>query len=312
MNRVLLCSVNILCGFLLLTGCGDKDAKPEQNLTAAVSTEAAGQKVNTGSVDKTPWSGDAQGYIASGDPATDNVAFLVIAGRINAALHGYRDAGQKLESLARNNKATAETSDLAKSITTDSVNDELQASYQLIEPVLIKNKSKTFKDELADLAKPETIANLLDTAFEKDKERSAVNKTVEIILSRVQSSINAVNPSIHDVMLATSALLRDAGEAMQKGLSAKGDIIDQKQYEKGMSLIYSMRSISPEYQMHYCDKSRDTNREFKDKVRKLGDDLTSYTGKSSDANAGDVYAYAKEVEEIANALPEKDEDVCKQ
>ena len=113
-------------------------------------------------------------------------------------------------------------------------------------------------------------------------------------------------------MLATSALLRNAGDAMQKGLSAKGDIIDKLQYEKGMSLIYSMRLISPENQVHYCDKSRDTNRDFKDKVRKLGDDLTSYPGKSSEANAGDVYAYAKEVEDNANTVPEKDEDICKQ
>ena len=189
MNRVLMCSANILCGLLLLTGCGgDKgtaaDSKPEQKATAAVSPQAAVQKAETGSADKTPWSGDAQGYIASGDPATDDVAFLVIAGQINAALHGYRDAGQRLNDLARNNKATPEERDLAKAIATSSVDNELQTSYQLIEPVLIKNKSKTFKDELADLAKPETIANLLGTAFEKDKERSAVNKTVEIILSR--------------------------------------------------------------------------------------------------------------------------------
>ena len=313
MNRILMCSANILCGFLLLTGCGgDKDmaadTKPEQKVT----TQAAVKKVETGSVDKTPWSGDAQGYIASGDPATDDITFLVLAGQINAAIHGYRDAGQRLNDLARNNSATPEERDLAKAIAMSSVDNELQANYQLIEPVLIENKSNTFKDELADLAKDETISNLLDTAFEKDKERSAIKKTVGIILSRLQNSINAVNPSIHDVMLATSALLRDAGEAMQKGLSAKGDIIDRQQYEKGMSLIYSMRLISPENQVHYCDKSRDTNRDFIGKVRKLGEDLTSYTGKSSEANAADVYAYAKEVEDMANTLPEKDEDICKQ
>ena len=313
MSRYLFCSANILCGLLLITGCGgDNDSPTEQKPTVSISSYAATEKIDTGSVDKTPWSGDAQGYVSSADPATDNVAFLVIAGRIQSALKAYREAGQRLTSLAQNNSATPELRELEKAIATDSVNAEIQSSYELIEPVLIKNKSKTFKDELTDLAKPETIANLLDTAFEKDKERSTVQKTVKVILSRLQTSINAVNPSIHEVMLATSALLRDAGEAMQKGLSAKGNIIDRQQYDKGMSLIYSMHSISPEYQVHYCDKSRDTNRDFKDKVRKLGDDLTSYTGKSSTANAGDVYAYAKEVEDIANSLPEKDKDICKQ
>ena len=65
MNRVLMCSANILCGLLLLTGCGgDKDAvadaKSEQNATAAVSPQAAVQKADVANLDKTPWSGDAQ------------------------------------------------------------------------------------------------------------------------------------------------------------------------------------------------------------------------------------------------------------
>ncbi len=77
MSRVLICSANILCGLLLLSGCGgdkdtETDTKTEQKVTAAVSTETAVQKVDAGSVDKTPWSGDAQGYISAGDPATDD------------------------------------------------------------------------------------------------------------------------------------------------------------------------------------------------------------------------------------------------
>lgn len=65
---------------MLITGCGgDKDvatdAKVEQKATAVVSPQAAVQKAETGSVDKTPWSGDAQGYIASGASQNLNMSY---------------------------------------------------------------------------------------------------------------------------------------------------------------------------------------------------------------------------------------------
>ena len=253
MNRYLFSSANILCGLLLITGCGDNNAGSTEQTTTSSGPGAvsASKKVASAKVDITSWSGEALGYVSRGNPATDNVAFLVHAGRIQSALNSYRDAGQRLTSLAQNNSATPEERELAKAIATASVGADLQESYKLIEPVLIKNKSKPYKEELANLAKAETISDLLDTAYEKDKQRGAVQKSVKLILSRLQTSINDVNPSIREVMLSASALIREAGDAMQKGLSATGNVIDRTQYEKGLALLIATRFTKPEYQVHY-------------------------------------------------------------
>lgn len=297
----------IICAVLLLQACGANDDKKEQQTSPETSiNEATSKQQQKENIDKTPWSGEAQGHISNGDPATGNTAFLVHAGRINAALNRYSNAG-----FMHSNAVDDEEKNLAKAIATHSVNAETQSSYQLIEPVLKNNKAKAFKDELADLAKEETLSKLLDMSAENKDARKAVDKTVRMLLSRLQTSINTLKPSIHEVMLAASAILREAGDAMQKGLSAKGSILDRQEYEIGSSLIYSTSSIHPENRITYCEKSSNAIRDNRNKLDNLLDDITVYRGKNSKANAGDVYALAKEVEEMANSLPKNDEEICK-
>ena len=103
----------ILCSSITLHACGGNEDKQVQQTTSGISTNTAESKqVKSDNTDKTPWSGQAQGYVSTGDPATDNVAFLVHAGQISAALNSYRDAGQRLMSLAQNNSATPEAREL--------------------------------------------------------------------------------------------------------------------------------------------------------------------------------------------------------
>ncbi len=298
----------ILSCSLFLYACGsDDDISEQQNTANSKSSTVPSKPTKAINVDKTPWKGEAQGHVSKGDPATDKVAYLVHVGRIQSALSSYRTAGQ---TVSRN--STPEEKELWKSVAVASVGPDIQSDYISIEPVLIKYKIPNFKQELMDLAKPETISSLLETDYKKREAQNAVQKTVSMLVSRLQTSIYNVNPSTQEVMLATSALIRTSGEAMQKGLSAKGDIMNRQEFQKGLSLIESVNYIRPKNKIHYCDKSRNINREYRDNVGELVDKLILYSGKGSETNAGDVYALAKEIETTASSLPLKDEEICKQ
>lgn len=241
------------------------------------------------------WVGEPKGYVTQGDPATDEVAFLVQLGRVQAAI-GRANSYDKEPGMA--NPFTA----------------SVLAGYATIDSVVSGKSSRSLSLQplLSEIASPETFAIIMDSNRSARTAQNAVSVKMRALILRVDGIVTERFPSVRASALAMSALHREAGELLMTGLSNDGQILDVSKYRDALKLMEAslrlrVNKVSP------CDRSRDAIKQLKSRGP-LGDLLdrlivTSAPGKVR-GNAGDVFESAETLAQLGASLPNDDSKIC--
>ena len=277
---------------LSLFGCSvesESDASANDN-TAASSVQnvsiAKGSKM---------WVGEPKGHVTHGDPTTDDVAFLVQLGRVQAAI-GRANYHDKEKGMS--NPFTA----------------QVLSAYAKIDP-FVTGKSKrslSLQPLLSEMASPETFAVVMDSSRSAHTARNAISVKMSALISRVDGIVTERFPSVRASALAMSTLHREAGELLMTGLSDDGQVLDISKYRDALQLMEASHRLRVN-KLAVCKRSQETIEQIKSRGP-LGDlidrlIIASASGKRG-ANAGDVFEAAETLAQLGASLPEDDKQIC--
>ncbi len=318
--------LGVLFTLLFVTACNDdknkpgsvsKSTKTQSLLSIPTSTDSDSsdttEKTNSPDEVKT-WYGQDLGFVRTENPVNNKIEALIALGKINAATISYRNSSTFLSNQANDSDVK-----LWRAHAAASINKEILNTYDSLELVFKINNIKPFKDSLEKLAKPETIE--IYTSFDggrgnnsNDKgirhRKNEITEETRSITASVLNVISVLAPSRKEYMLAGSVLLHESGKNLQQALSVDGIITDPGKHQLGISQIDSALSLIPKSAINACEQQREITQTYRENINKIVEQLMSFDNKPVPATISDIYALAKQTENIAKALPDKDQDIC--
>lgn len=291
----------LVCVFA--SGCG---ADSEEN-SSTVDSE---QKSPIGKAKQ--WQGIADGYISTGEPMTDRIELFVRIGRLLAASHVYRSRSEEFLSVR---DPSLEQINTAKARVAAALDDELLTSIAAIEPV-IQTKMNQSKQQFAmhglllELSDDQQISDVINGDLAQRDKQLAARQKVLALYDRIHSAVLAFFPSRHEYLLASSALIRQAGDKAAVAISANGVILDVDLLKEASELIYRSMKLDPR-NVSFCDSQRLPMRTHKDSINQLLDQMVPLQlGGKLKVTASDVYHLAKQAQTAGERFPIKDSSEC--
>lgn len=243
----------------------------------------------------TVWQGSSAGHISQGDPSNDDVAFLVRLGYVQAAV-GRATSYDKEEGMK--NPFTAEV---------------LEQYAQIDAYVTGKsNSSLSLQPLLSQLAAPETFSTIMDSSRSMRQQQNDIQNQMRNLTLRIDAIVTERFPSTRASALAISALMREAGELLRKGLSENGHIISETHYRDALHLVEASLRLRVN-KVSACGRSQEAIKQLKPRgpLGDLVDRLIIVSSEGTlDANAGDVFAAADRLEKLGVSLPNDDSLIC--
>lgn len=260
-----------------------------------------------------PWVGDARGYIASADPTTDRIALFVRIGTLLAAAHVYRIRAQ--DALSIRNPSDEQTI-AAHSKVAAALDDALLASISDIEP-LIQQKMRESKQQFAlqdlvlELSGDQQISDIVNGDRAQRDKQIAARQKVFALFDRIHSAVLAFFPSRHEYLLASSALIRQAGDKAALAISANGVIVNVDLLKEATELIDRSMKLNPK-NVTFCESQRLAMRAHKDAINELLNKMVPLKiGAKLSVTASDVYRLADQAQTAGERLPIKDSEECR-
>jgi len=299
MNSVTIKCVNInkfglatLLTAFLVTGCDTETAQIEAPNEITLASSSQGISTTT---DAKLWEGKPKGYVAQGDPATDDVSFLVHLGRVQAAI-GRANSYDKEEGM--NNPFTS----------------KVLVGYKAIDPFVSGKSSKSLSLQplLSEMAAPETFAIIMGSNSSERQARNAISVQLRSLIGRVDGIVVERFPSTRASALAMSALHREAGELLMTGLSNDGQILDISKYRDALQLMEASFRLRVN-KVSSCDRSQDAIKQLMSRgpLGDLLDRLIVITKSGTlDGNAGDVFEAGESLAQLGASLPDDDRQIC--
>lgn len=165
---------------------------------------------------------------------------------------------------------------------------------------------------LSEMAAPETFAVIMGSSRSQRMERNAISVQLRALILRVDGIVTEHFPSTRTSALAMSALYREAGELLMKGLSKDGQILNISKYRDALQLMEASLRLRVN-KVTLCDRSRDAVMQLKSRGP-LGDllDRLIVISKSGtvDGNAADVFEAAERLAQLGANLPADDRQIC--
>ncbi len=258
------------------------------------------------------WKGSADGYISIGEPATDRIELFVRIGRLLAAAHVYRSRAEEFLSVR---DPSLEQINTAKARVLAALDDELRNSIAAIEPVIEEkmnqsNQQFALYGLLLELREEQQIADILNgDRGQRDKQLAARQKVLALY-DRIHSAALAFFPSRHEYLLASSALIREAGDKTALAVSAGGVILNVDLLKEASELIDRSTKLDPR-SVSFCDSQRLPMRLHKDSINQLLDQMVPLQlGEKLKVTASDVYRLAKQAQTAGERFPVKDSSEC--
>jgi len=305
--------LTMLFTLFFVTACNDNNdqsdsashsVKPQSLLSSSTSINAE----DTASANEVKtWYGQDLGFVSAENPFFNKVEALIALGKINAASISYRNTSIFLSTQANDSDVK-----LWRAHAAASINQEILTIYDSLELVFQKNNIKPFRDTLEQLAKPETIEIYTRTGNNKKlrQQKNEITQATRIITASVLNAISVLAPSRKQYMLAGSAMLNQSGENLQHALSLDGKITDLSKHQLGISQIDGALSLIAKFAVNMCEEQRKVSQTYRDSTNKIVEQFMSFDNKPVQASVSDIYALAKQTENIAKTLPEKDQDIC--
>jgi hypothetical protein len=283
-----------VCFTIFLVSICDTEAAAVTESSSEVSVSSQTQN-NSNTSSAQLWKGGSAGYTSQGDPANDDVAFLIHLGHVLAAVgranHYDKEEGMK-----------------------NPFTPKILAEYAAIDPFVTGKSSSSLSLQplLSKIASPETFSTIMDKTQVKRTQRNEIHIQLKALILRVDAIINERFPSIRTSALTMSALHREAGELLRTGLSVDGQILDVSRYRDAKQLMEASLRLRVN-KASLCDRSRDAIKQLKSRGP-LGDllDRLIIVSKSGavNGNAGDVFDAARKLDRLGVNLPEDDRAVC--
>ncbi len=302
--------VSVLCAIAcLISACG-ADTQTS-NLNVADTSEAKDEQRTD--IDKaTPWSGSASGYISEGDPASDRIELFVRLGRLLAAASVYQQRANEIQS--EHNPAQEQIRS-ARARTAEVFSKGLINSYAEIDS-LIERKADKSKQALSlqgyldSFISERTLGELVNVdRAQRVKRNEAMQKTRDF-MSRIHAVVLAFFPSRHEYLLASSALIREAGDKMAKGVSADGVVLDSDSVQEAFALIDRSVKLDPK-NVSFCESQRTPIRDHKKTIDDLLNKMAQFErGIQLGVTASDIYNLAREAQIAGERFPEIDSSDC--
>jgi hypothetical protein len=292
---------------ILASACG---AESEEISSTVDAEKKSPNKSAIGSTKQ--WQGSADGYISTGDPTTDRIELFMRIGRLLAAAHVYRSRSEEFLSVR---DPSLEQINSAKARVAAALDDELLASIAAIEP-LIQAKMNQSKQQFAlhglllELSDDQQISDITNGDRAQRDTQFAARQKVMALYDRIHSAVLAFFPSRHEFLLASSALIRQAGDKMALAVSANGVILNVDLLKEASELIDRSQKLDPK-NVSFCDSQRLPMRIHKDSINQLLDQMVPLKlGEKLKVTASDVYRLAKQSQAAGERLPVKDSSEC--
>lgn len=285
----------VLLSTFWISACdADAPASPVESSNSVTVVPGAQSKPKT--INAELWEGESRGHVVRGDPADDEVAFLVHLGRVQAAI-GRANHYDKEEGM------------------TNPFTPRVLAGYSAIDPVVSgrTHSDLSLQPLLSELAAPETFATIVDPSPSKRMARNAIQTQMTTLVGRVDAIVTEFFPSTRTSALAMSALHREAGELLRTGLAIDGQILDIVQYRDALRLMEASLRLRVN-KASLCDRSRAAVEQLNQRGP-LGDLLDRLIVVSESGavggNAGDVFKASEKLAQLGASLPNDDGQICK-
>lgn len=294
--------LSILCS--LISGCG-ADSKETNGSETSIK-----ESVNT--TKAKAWKGVAEGYVSTGLPSTDRIELFVRIGNLLSAAHEYRN---RAEAALSERNPNEEQINAAHEYVAAAFSDELVRSTLAIEPV-IQAKMQEVSQEfglhglLLELVNEQQISDLINGDRAQRDKQSAARQKIMALYGRVHAAVLAFFPSRREYLLASSALIRHAGDKIAVGVSENGVILDVDLVRQASTLIYRSMKLNPK-NVSFCESQRLAVSTHKDSINRLLDQMVPLKlGEKISITASDVYGLAKQAQTAGQGLPVTDSQKC--
>lgn len=300
----------------LLSSCGsESESSKSQVDKQATSKQSSSDKNITNLVSKQkPWSGSAAGYVHTRRTDNDRIELFIVLGKLLATAYVYNNRAGELRST-RNPHA-----DTVASVHADIsglFSPSLLALYKSVDPIVqahaVKNNLPIDIDmPLVALTNPQQISDIMNGGNDSASRdiQYAANQKLHLLSSRIGDAVLMMFPSRHEYLLASSALIREAGDKVATAVDANGIVKNTKLVEEARALIYQLRKLNPK-NITYCDSQRLPLRALKDGASNLLDNmLPNRLGQKFTVTATDVYSLASQTQKAGKGFPAIDSNKC--
>ncbi|WP_189399826.1 hypothetical protein [Arenicella chitinivorans] len=293
----------------LIAGCG---AESNESDAGVLSGQLAEMQSTTSITNTSAWNGVPSGYISDGDPKSDRTELFVRFGQILAATTVYRRRAEGFRP-----RTTPAPEQMQKQIAhvAAAIDDQVRASSAAIAPVIeakMHEVKQTFMihDLLLGLTQEQQLQDLLNQDRSKRDVQQKARQNIFDLQSRLYSAIVAFFPSRHEFMLASSALIREAGDKMATAVSSEGVIVDIDLLEQAYSLIDLSVKLDPK-NVTFCESQRAPIRNHKSAIDELLSAMVPLVqGQKIKVTASEAYELAARAQAIGEGFPKKDSNQC--
>jgi hypothetical protein len=194
-------------------------------------------------------------------------------------------------------------------------NQKLIDQYAQLDPLVQANAQKTntpldIQSVLTALTDPQQIIDISNNDRSKSEQQYAANQKVHILTSRTRDAVMSFFPSRHEYLLASSALIRGAGDKVAIALSADGVILNSNLLWDAYAMIDQTVKLDPK-NISYCDAQRLPIKAHKKAIDKLLNQMVpNQLGNKLGVTASDVYELAEQAHTAGKRFPVNDSDGC--
>lgn len=310
---VILFAIGVLC-----SACGSDSEPSAQSRELSVNDSSQGNSVSSSSSNveslakAKPWRGSPAGYVHSAQDADDRIQLFIAFGKLMGAATAYHErAGE----MRRMNSISAEQKAAGHTYLATLFDSELLDSYQAVDPMLqtynkSNNKSLDIQSTLIGLNEAQQIADISNGDRNRREEQYAAQQKVLLVSSRVRDAVLAFFPSRHEYLLASSALIREAGDKVALAVSASGVILHPELLGEASALIDRSVKLNPGNVL-YCDAQRVPMTDHKKAINTLLDSMVpNRLGQKLTITASDVYKLAAQAHQSGKGFPLRDGSNC--
>ena len=191
------------------------------------------------------------------------------------------------------------------------INTDLIDQYRSIQNNFSEKDNQRVIELLTLLSSSMSIEDFTSPGYENRSLRDSVNTSLRQLGVRIDTILDKFYPSRHEYLLASSALISEAGDMVVKSVSSDGQVLDVGLVRKSSSLIRSTRDLNPS-RISYCDSQSVPISDHRDAVSELAEELMAKSyGHPNDVTATDVFALAANAQAAGEKFPVKDTEKCK-
>ena len=304
-------TITFLLVAVLSTACGS-DSKDD--IAASTDTEVSATKQGVAaSIPKgKPWRGSAAGYIHVGESDDNRIQLFIRFGQLLGGASLYNMRAGELRSMRT---PDAESISAGHATLASIFNAKLLDQYAKVDPLVHAQAKLTktpldIQSVLPSLNETQQIIDVSNGDRSKRDQQYAANQKVHLLSSRVRDAVMSFFPSRHEYLLASSAIIREAGDKVAMAVSAEGVILNSNLLWDAYTMIDQTIKLDPK-NVSYCDAQRLPIKAHKKAIDDLLNQMVpNQLGNKLAVTATDVYELAEQAQIAGKRFPLDDSEGC--